>query len=99
MPVWLLPRDWAGLLGILSFQKQEGNVHRTGRKGILVARNPALLPFGECSEHPGDLSSLVDAILRVIIDTILQIETWRKEEDNPGTQSTCGIEMTFGSPP
>lgn len=41
------------------------------------------LPFRECSEHPGVLSSLVDAIL----DAILQMETWRKEQDDPGTQS------------
>lgn len=40
----------------------------------------------ERSEHLGVLSSLVDATLGVVTDAILQMETWRKEQDDPQTQ-------------
>lgn len=35
----------------------------------------------ECSQHLRVLRSLVDAILGVIINAILWMEKWRKEED------------------
>lgn len=70
----------------MHLRREDGSEHRTAEKAPRLTA-PAL-PFRECLEHPGVLSSLVDAILRVITDAILQMETWRKEPDDPGTQST-----------
>lgn len=73
-------RGWAGLL-----VRKEMCIALHRQKGTL-AHSPAP-PFRECSEHPGVPGSLVDAILGVITDAISQMETWRKEQHDPGTQS------------
>lgn len=63
-----------------------------GRKEMSIAQaekapwlTASALP-SERSEHLGVLSSLVDATLGVVTDAILQMETWRKEQDDSQTQ-------------
>lgn len=79
MPVWLLPRGWAGFSCILGFHVHEGKEYLTGRK--CISGHGPVPPFRECSQHLRVLRSLVDAILGVIINAILWMEKWRKEED------------------
>lgn len=79
MPLWLLPKGWAGFSCILGFCEHEGTEYLTGRK--CISGHGPIPPFRECSQHLRVLRSLVDAILGVIINAILWMEKWRKEED------------------